>query len=60
MDIKEKFYKVYSNLPLNIRDEIIVVIEGEPITWRVAKNEIDNDTEMLKIILKKLEDLDII
>lgn len=60
MDIKEKFYKVYSNLPLNIRDEIIVVIEGEPITWRVAKNEIDNDTEMLKIILKKLEELDII
>lgn len=60
MSKKEKFYKVYSNLPLNIRDEIVLVVENEPITWKVAKLEIDNDTKLGNIILEKLESLKII
>lgn len=60
MEAKEKFYKIYGNLPMNIREEIIVVVDGEPISWKVAKNEIDNDTEISKTILHKLETLQII
>lgn len=55
MTIKDKFYKIYSNLPLNLRDEIILVLSKEPITWRIAKLEIDNNTEIGNIILEKLE-----
>lgn len=60
MDLKERFYKVYSNIPLNLRREIVVVIDNEPITWQVAKLEVDNDTNLGKQILEQLEALKII
>lgn len=58
---KQQFYKVFSNLPINLREEIILVISGKgPITWQVAFLEVDNDTEIGRIILEKLSDLKII
>lgn len=60
MDKKNRFYKIYSNLPLGLRDEIILSIDQEPITWKVAKLEIDQDTPLSKIILDKLINLKII
>lgn len=60
MELKERFYKVYNNLPLNVREEIILVINDEPITWKVAKLEIDQDTGLSKEILGKLATLKII
>jgi len=60
MTQKENFLKIYANIPINIREEIILVVDDEPITWKVAKMEIDNDTKLGKEILKKLENLKII
>lgn len=60
IDKKQKFYKIYSNLPLNLRDEIVIVINNEPLTWKVAKLYIDEDTKLGKEILAKLEELKII
>jgi hypothetical protein len=60
MDSKERFYKVYNNLPLGVRDEVILVIKDEPVTWKVAKLEIDNNTPLSKEILEKLIALQII
>lgn len=57
---KEKFFKVYANLPLNLREEVILVINDEPITWRVAYLEISNNTKLGKLILEKLEALQFI
>lgn len=57
---KEKFLKVYANLPLGIREEIILVLEEKPITWNVAYLEVNNDTKLAEIILEKLEELKII
>lgn len=57
---KEKFIKIYSNLPLNLRREIITLIDEKPITWNVAYLEIRNNTELGKKILKNLEDFKII
>jgi len=57
-DKREKFLRVYSNLPINLREEIIFVLEKEgPITWNVAYIEIKNNTELGEKILKNLEDL---
>ena len=48
-------------MKVNLREEIILVIpEKGPITWDVAFIEVDNDTELSKIILEKLEKLQII
>ena len=42
---KAKFLKVYSNLPINLRDDIVLVLgEKGPITWNVAYIEINNNT----------------
>jgi hypothetical protein len=58
---KDNFFKVYANLPLNLRDEIVLVLpEKGPITWNVAYLEISQDTALSKDILQKLTDLNII
>lgn len=59
MDVS-RFMCVYSNLPLKLRREIIAVIDGEPITWNVAYQEIVHGTEKGKKILEKLIKLKII
>lgn len=57
----EDFFKVFSGLPLNVRDEIILVIpEKGPITWKVAFLEIIYETELGKEIFNKLKELKII
>lgn len=53
-DGKARFMKVYSDLPINIRREIIAIIDGEPISWNVAFLEIKNKTELGQEILNKL------
>lgn len=46
--------QIYANLPLRERNEIIVVVDDEPLTWHVARIEVENDTEKGKEILDKL------
>jgi len=59
--IKEKFLKIYANLPLGVRREIILVLDdNRPITWDVAFIEVEADTPLSKTILEKLENLKII
>lgn len=60
MDLKDRFVRIYAGLPLGIRKEIILVLDGEPITWAVAYIEVINDTEVGKRILEKLGKLGII
>ncbi len=60
MEIRERFLKIYANIPLNLRKEIILVLDNEPITWNVAYVEIFNKSDKSKNILKKLEELKLI
>ncbi len=60
MDKKQRFYQVYNNLPLNLREEVVIIVNNEPITWKVAKLEIDENTKIGEEILDKLELLKII
>ena len=58
---KAKFLKVYSNLPINLRNDIILVLDEKgPITWNVAYIEINNNTKLGDEILKKLAKFKII
>ena len=59
-DEKAKFLKIFGNIPENLREDIIAVIEEKPYTWNVAYIEIRNDTELGKKILKALKELEII
>ena len=58
---RENFLKVYSNLPINLRKEVILVLDDNgPISWEVAYLEVSNKTPLGETILKKLADLKII
>lgn len=58
---KEKFLKTFANLPLGLREEIILVLPGQgPITWNAAYFEVVNNTKLSQVILKQLESLKII
>lgn len=58
--MKKTFLKTYANLPINLRTEIIAVLDDEPMTWNVCWLEIENDTKLGKRILKYLRRLKII
>ena len=57
---KSRFLKVYSNLPIDIRKEIIAIVDEKPITWDVAYLEIEKETPLGKKILSKLIKLEMI
>lgn len=57
---KEKFLKIYANVPISVRQEIILTIDNKPITWDVAFFEVYNNSLRAPEILEKLEKLEII
>ena len=59
-DIKSTFLKAYANLPLALRQEIVAVLDGEPMTWNAVKLEVENNTKKGEEALKILEELGIL
>ena len=61
MENKDSFLKVYSNLPINLRNEVILVLPSiGSITWNVAALEVNDETELGKVIINRLIELKII
>ena len=60
MDRKAQFLKIFANLPLGSREEIVVVVNNQPLTWNVANLEIKNDTPTGKEILEMLVEMKIL
>lgn len=58
--LRENFLKVYANIPLNLRDEIVLVFENKPISWNVAYLEIKSNSDVSTKILSELKDLKLI
>ena len=59
---KNNFFKVYANLPVNVRKEVVLDL-GEPtgpITWEIAYREINAETDLGGKILTKLMELGIV
>ena len=58
---KARFLKVYSNLPMNLRNDVVLALEEQgPITWNVAYIEINNETKLGEWMFDKLVKLEII
>ena len=56
----EDFFKVYSEVPIDARKLVVVVLDREPVSWNLAYQEIKNNTDRGEKILKILKDLEII
>ena len=46
-----RFVKTYNNLPLGERNLACCVIDGEAASWKLAYEEIKEDTESVEILL---------
>lgn len=58
---KERFFKVFANLPIKLRDEVVLVLpERGPLTWNVAYIEVNAGTTLGDEIVRKLGELQII
>jgi len=60
MELRERFLKIYANLPLGARKEIIVVLEKEPMTWSAVYVEVYSKTAKGEKILEKLKEMNFI
>ena len=59
-NLRENFLKVYANIPLGLRDDIILVFEDKSLTWNVVYLEVKANTDLSNKILKELKDLNLI
>jgi hypothetical protein len=57
---KDKFFKVYANLPEPEKEQVIALVDNKPYSWNVAYIEILNNTKLGEKILKKMETLGIL
>lgn len=57
---KERFLKIYANLPEPEREQIIAIVDDKTYSWNVAYSEISNDTGLGRKILEKMERLGIL
>ena len=54
MKAKTKFIKIFYKLPEKARIELVYDYPNNPMTLNVVKIEVDADTKLSKIILKRL------
>ena len=58
---KERFFRVYANMPVGLRDQVVIVMpKVGPMTWNAAYIEVSNDTKLGHAIVEKLIELKII
>jgi len=57
---KERFLKIYANLPEPEREQIIAIVDDKTYSWNIAYYEISDNTELGRNILKKMEWLGIL
>lgn len=59
-DKREKFLRMYANIPEGLRGDIVAVVDEKTYTWNIAYIEIKDNTELGKKLLKALEGLGLV
>lgn len=58
---KERFFRVYANLPVGLRDQVVIALpEVGPMSWNAVYVEVNNNTKLGSTIVEKLIELKII
>jgi len=57
---KDRFMRVYANLPEDVRKEVIVVVDATPYSWNAAYAEVQKGTPLGKTIIEKLNAMGLI
>ena len=59
-ELKTAFFKVYSNVPLGVREEVVIVIDDKALSWNAAYYEVLANSAVSERILRELRELAII
>ena len=61
LEKKPDFLRVYSNLPIPLRKEIIFIDEKTgPVSWDVAYLEVEKETDLARLILERLTEMKLV
>ena len=55
--LKAKFLKLMASVPIPLRNEIIAVVDKQPVSWSVAHGENSHDANKAEEILKHLRQI---
>ena len=58
--LRAKFLKVFSRVPLELRNEIVAVLDEEAVTWSVANIEVKGKSKKGDKILESMDSLGIL
>lgn len=56
----DRFIKVFANVPITQREEIVVVVNKQPISWNLAYEQLKTNGDLSEEIGKKLIELKVI
>ncbi len=59
-ELKAKFRRVYANLPVPERTQVVAIVDEKPYSWDVAYTEVSNNNKLGNKILKKMKLIGII
>lgn len=59
-DKRGRFLAIYPNVPDNLREDILVVVDKKSYTWNTAYFEIKNNSDLGKKMVKALEEMGIL
>ena len=58
--LRSKFLKTYAQVPLNLRNEIVAVVEDGPVSWSVAYVEVLGKSEKGNMIIELMDKLELL
>ncbi len=58
--LRSRFIELFATVPLPLRDEIVAVVDDEPISWSAAYLEVTNSTEKARKIIKQLRTIKVL
>ena len=58
--LKAKFLKLFASVPLPLRNEIIAMVDNQPVSWSAAYGEIKSDTDKAQVILTHLKQISLL
>lgn len=59
-NLEKKFVKIYANIPLGVREEIVAIVDEQPLTFYDIYHLIEEKNPMAIAALKQMQRLEII
>ncbi len=58
--LRSRFFKTFASIPINLRDEIVAVIDDQPVSWAAAFIEVKGQTKKGDHILTLMDGLNLL